>query len=380
MNKQKFSHIVKNYQDIPPDERNKLHEVAREYPYSQIIHTLIAKANMDASTPIARQTLGVAAMYAADRQVLKSIIGVETSAPAKAKRQPAAKPASSPAQRTQKARKTEKAEEEISSPEIGKGTKVSVNVESIISDDFPLRDQILKDLEELEESKLSYLAWLDEPLEVKPAAKEEEQKKKNKVETETSDKTTKSTPKKTEAKKSVADKKTKTVTKKSTPKKRVKATEKKTADKKSTAATTGKTKKSAPVKASAATKKKATPKSASSTTKKKASTAKSSAKGEKLKSAQSNKQEEINQAELIERFITKEPSITAKASRKSPTNQEDLSQPSTEFKEDLISENLARIMVSQGKNDKAVDIYKKLIWKFPQKKAYFAAQIEDLKK
>jgi ABC-type Zn uptake system ZnuABC Zn-binding protein ZnuA len=37
-------------------------------------------------------------------------------------------------------------------------------------------------------------------------------------------------------------------------------------------------------------------------------------------------------------------------------------------------------MIKQGKHEKAIDIYKKLIWKFPQKKAYFATQIEELKK
>jgi hypothetical protein len=43
-------------------------------------------------------------------------------------------------------------------------------------------------------------------------------------------------------------------------------------------------------------------------------------------------------------------------------------------------ENLASIMIKQGKHETAIDIYKKLIWKFPQKKAYFATQIEELKK
>ena len=37
-------------------------------------------------------------------------------------------------------------------------------------------------------------------------------------------------------------------------------------------------------------------------------------------------------------------------------------------------------IIKQGKKDKAIEVLKKLIWKFPQKKAYFAAQIEDLKK
>ena len=50
------------------------------------------------------------------------------------------------------------------------------------------------------------------------------------------------------------------------------------------------------------------------------------------------------------------------------------------MRDDIISESLAKIFVNQGKKEKAIDIYKKLIWKFPQKKALFAAQIEKLKK
>jgi hypothetical protein len=58
----------------------------------------------------------------------------------------------------------------------------------------------------------------------------------------------------------------------------------------------------------------------------------------------------------------------------------DLSTNSVEKREDIISENLANIHLKQGKKDKAIDILKKLIWKFPQKKAYFAGRIEEIKK
>ena len=68
-----------------------------------------------------------------------------------------------------------------------------------------------------------------------------------------------------------------------------------------------------------------------------------------------------------------------RSSRELP-EKKDLSLPSVKFRDDIISENLACIMVKQGKHEKAIDIYKKLIWKFPQKKTYFASQIEELKK
>ena len=50
------------------------------------------------------------------------------------------------------------------------------------------------------------------------------------------------------------------------------------------------------------------------------------------------------------------------------------------FGDNIVSETLVEILLKQGKKDKAIEVLKKLIWKFPQKKAYFAAQIEDLKK
>ena len=46
----------------------------------------------------------------------------------------------------------------------------------------------------------------------------------------------------------------------------------------------------------------------------------------------------------------------------------------------FVSETLVEILVKQGKKDRAIEVLKKLIWKYPQKKAYFASQIEDLKK
>ena len=65
---------------------------------------------------------------------------------------------------------------------------------------------------------------------------------------------------------------------------------------------------------------------------------------------------------------------------KDDSNKEDLSTLSTTLGDDLVSENLANILIKQGKVNDAIDIYNKLIWKFPQKQAYFAACIEELKK
>lgn len=86
------------------------------------------------------------------------------------------------------------------------------------------------------------------------------------------------------------------------------------------------------------------------------------------------------QIEIIDQFIKAQPSITAK-SRSEMTTAGDLTEVKNgEFADNVISETLVEILIRQGKKEKAIEVLKKLIWKFPQKKTYFAAQIEDLKK
>jgi hypothetical protein len=85
------------------------------------------------------------------------------------------------------------------------------------------------------------------------------------------------------------------------------------------------------------------------------------------------------QIEIIDQFIKTQPSITGSKDKQSLNN--DLSTIKTgEFGDHIISETLVEILLKQGKKEKAVEVLKKLIWKFPQKKAYFAAQIEELRK
>jgi tetratricopeptide (TPR) repeat protein len=85
------------------------------------------------------------------------------------------------------------------------------------------------------------------------------------------------------------------------------------------------------------------------------------------------------QIEIIENFIKVKPSIT-KNKGNLPVDNSDLAEKSLMFGDNIVSETLVEILLKQGKKDKAIEVLKKLIWKFPQKKAYFAAQIEDLKK
>lgn len=96
-----------------------------------------------------------------------------------------------------------------------------------------------------------------------------------------------------------------------------------------------------------------------------------------------NNEHLMEQINLITSFIEKEPSINKKMMNNNVDAKrviEDLSESSTHLSDDVISETLAKLMVKQGRKEKAIDIYKKLIWKFPQKKTYFADQIKNLKK
>ncbi|GAB2965524.1 hypothetical protein GCM10027048_39180 [Hymenobacter coalescens] len=83
---------------------------------------------------------------------------------------------------------------------------------------------------------------------------------------------------------------------------------------------------------------------------------------------------------LIDKFLRSQPRIKSAAARPAPTEapQADLSVRSTSAAPSLASESLAKIMVRQGKTARAIEIYEQLMQRQPEKKAYFAAQIDLL--
>lgn len=84
--------------------------------------------------------------------------------------------------------------------------------------------------------------------------------------------------------------------------------------------------------------------------------------------------------ELIERFIKSDPVIGALQPNAAPVEEHvDLSLRNQAELEDFATESFAEILVKQGKIDRAIGIYERLILKIPEKRDYFAKKIEKLR-
>ncbi|PRD46381.1 hypothetical protein [Sphingobacterium haloxyli] len=81
-------------------------------------------------------------------------------------------------------------------------------------------------------------------------------------------------------------------------------------------------------------------------------------------------------AEVIERFIREEPQI--QPPQPENLNVENKARKSSEEQFDLVTETLADIYADQAMYVKAIEVYKKLILRFPEKKSYFATRIKEL--
>ena len=98
---------------------------------------------------------------------------------------------------------------------------------------------------------------------------------------------------------------------------------------------------------------------------------------EKQKDVVEQPKKKLSKAELIDKFIAENPSISRpKAEFFNPISA---AQSSNRDEENIISETLAKIYAKQGFFDKAISTYQKLMLKYPEKSVYFAARIEEMK-
>lgn len=89
--------------------------------------------------------------------------------------------------------------------------------------------------------------------------------------------------------------------------------------------------------------------------------------------------ERQRQMELIESFIKNEPRIApVRAGINEVAAQADLTKRAKLTGGGLVTESFAKILEKQGKFDKAREVYEKLMVKNPEKKAYFAAKIDEI--
>lgn len=82
--------------------------------------------------------------------------------------------------------------------------------------------------------------------------------------------------------------------------------------------------------------------------------------------------------EVIEKFIREEPMIQPLQAEK--LDLENKARKSSEDQHSLVTETLAKIYTEQGLYPKAIEVYEKLVLKYPEKNAYFAARITELEK
>ncbi len=81
--------------------------------------------------------------------------------------------------------------------------------------------------------------------------------------------------------------------------------------------------------------------------------------------------------DLIDSFLSQDPKIIPSAAKKH--KHIDLSEQKEDSSDDILSETLAAIYIKQGHKSKAISIFEKLRLKYPEKNAYFARRINELK-
>ena len=294
MEKDLFIKVLQNYVSTTTDEAQQLHLLKEEFPYSQLLHVLSAKASQAHGLSHQQNELQLAAVYSADRGILKGIMSGQSMSNGTIATAVVAP----------------QVEQKLPTPQ--------AELEQV-QEQPDLAETVIKDLKELYESRHNFeVMFADGAIHVDHEKDLGKSKKERIIELSKA----LNVPKEAESEEKPAMKKRRE------PRKDI-------------------------IDELVTTKTEIEP--------------------------ESEKQKE--QIEIIDHFIKAQPSISNTKDKVGNITQADLDTIKTgEFNDNIVSETLVELLLKQGKRDKAVEVLKKLIWKFPQKKAYFAAQIEELKK
>ena len=313
MDKTQFLQTLEHYATTSLEEAQEIASLRTKYPYSQLLQTLAARTSKDHGLQNQQRDLQVAAVYAADRTLLKDIITLHPEEPV----------------------------QQVVSKHVDAHQQVAATIDSV-----DMADVIMDDLERLSRLKGTFEhLFMDYPKPGRPerkvAATHDQEEKQVGAEHEVSVK------------------------------------QEVTAKQESTA----KSKKERIIEMARAlnTTTEATPKKKRDKDGNPVDELIAEIQNSKVEIVPENETQK-QQIEIINQFIRVQPSISNPRDR-APSAIADLNPvKSGEFGDNIVSETLVEILVKQGKKDKAIEVLKKLIWKYPQKKAYFASQIEDLKK
>lgn len=332
MDKTVFLQVLQHYATTSVDEAKDIASLKAEFPYSQVLQTLAARASKDHGFQHQQRDLQLAAVYAADRTLLKEIITLRPEEPV----------------------------QQVVSKHVDANAQIVSTLDSV-----DVADVVMDDLERLSKLKGTFEnLFMDYP------------------KTGKAQKTSPSTDRETR-KDAVEDRTSEITPVAAAPADAEVAIEKTLAPEQESPV---KSKKERIIEMARALSNAAIA-DENATPKKKHFDKDGNPVDELIEEIQNSKLEIVpenerqkQQIEIINQFIRVQPSISNPRDR-APSPIGDLTPvKSGEFGDNIVSETLVEILVKQGKKDRAIEVLKKLIWKYPQKKAYFASQIEDLKK
>ncbi len=375
MDKHQLKNLLTRYTQGTAEEAEELIALQREYPYCQLFYTLSARVAKDQNIPNHEHQLQLAAIHAADRSVLKEVVTAQPATsfvdanPAIAEivvatqvqtevtvDTLAVEPSTAEVIEvvehniTSQAHTTERADEERHVNE----TKPAIKSIDRSIADVDVADELMRDLEKLNSSKHNFEMLLVEYSELKPRQKKQEP-----------------TPELSRSEEKREEKK---------------ATQEKADKQKSKSEKPAKSKRQRIIEL--ARSKNATNELTRTQAEKHKAGGKKKAEADVLIENIATSKEEIvpeserqkEQMAIINQFIKASPSISSAKERPNAPVGDLNPIKSGEFGDNIVSETLVEILIKQGKKDKAIEVLKKLIWKYPQKKTYFASQIEELKK